>query len=156
MRRALIGIILTVALFASGAAFAHSNPSGCGPLPYLSERLVSPTYKSAFAALFRGKRNVSPWLQAYIRSKNGGEAPGVEIEIGGQQFEFHGVCEPHNCDRSFIHFLFLPGGKQAWAFFTGENGQYRLFGKSASAAETAETLAIDYLLRSANETWSAR
>jgi hypothetical protein len=34
---------------------------------YLSESLKIPNYKAAFADLFRGERNLPPWLLTYLK-----------------------------------------------------------------------------------------
>src|SRR3981189_2486801 len=44
--------------------------------PYLSQSFKIPAYKAAFADLFRGERNLPPWLLAYLKNRNGVEIPG--------------------------------------------------------------------------------
>jgi clan AA aspartic protease (TIGR02281 family) len=121
-------------------------------LPYLYQRLDNPTYKTAFDALFETSTDLAPWLKRYLENANGVDTPGEIIQTGEQQFEFYGLCQRHNCDRSFIHIIFLSGGKKAWAFFTSDIGHYRSFGRSHHPSRE-ETAAFDYLRRSAHTVW---
>lgn len=117
-------------------------------LPYLSDSLKVPAFKATFDALFRGERNLSAWLLAYRKNRNGAEIPG---RVEGGSYELYGVCEPHNCSDSYILVLFVPEGSRAWAvLITATAGQistrirspnYRFFGHPNSQQRSLLTSA---------------
>jgi clan AA aspartic protease (TIGR02281 family) len=124
-------------------------------LPYLFERLANPAntlYKLTFDKLFRHKRNIAGWFVGYINARDGVDTPGKEITIGATLYEIYAVCQPHNCAGSFIHIVFIPGGRKAWAFLTSENGHYQLFGQS-QLPDLEETAVIHYLRKGAQTVW---
>ena len=108
------------------AAIVLSTQALAADLPFLFERLKDPTYNAGFAALFRGERNLAPWLQAYLKDRNGVDTPGDTM--GDGRYELYQVCQPHNCPGNFIYTLFAPGGSRAWALLTTDGGHYRFFG----------------------------
>ena len=114
-------LLAQVPLFLPGALAAD--------LPYLFQQLNNRVYKSSFDGLFRGEKNLAPWLRGYLKNRNGVDTPGQVVEAGGKSYELYEVCEPHNCPGNYIYVLATPGGGKAWALFTREGGNYRFFGK---------------------------
>lgn len=97
-------------------------------LTYLSTLLHKASYKISFNALFNGQYNIEPWLNEYVRNRNGVEHPGEMRMVGRKKYEFYEICEPHNCPGNGMYVFFEPGGAQAWALFTKEDGTSRFFG----------------------------
>jgi Inhibitor of vertebrate lysozyme (Ivy) len=114
-------LLVHVPLFALSVAAAD--------LPYLFQQLNNRVYKSSFDALFRGEKNLAPWLRGYLKNRNGVDTPGQMVEADGMSYELYEVCEPHNCPGNYIYVLTTPGGSKAWALFTRDGGNYRFFGK---------------------------
>jgi hypothetical protein len=110
--------LLTAVCVASAAA---------ADLPYLYQRFANPAYKTTLDNLFKGKQTV-PWLQEYLRTKNGVDNPGQAITVAGKPYELYEVCQPHNCAGNFLYVLFVPGGRAATALLTVDGTDAQFFG----------------------------
>ena len=97
--------------------------------PYLFDQLRKPAYRQSFIKMFKGERNLDPWLTRYIKNSYGVDGPGKIIKIGHKTYEFQEVCEPHNCCGKLFYILFSPKGARAWGLFLTEDGTSRFFGK---------------------------
>jgi hypothetical protein len=115
----IIALFIFMTLIAWGA-----EPKG----PYLFEQLRKPAYNKSFNALFKGRQDIEPWLEGYIRTRNGVDTPSETRTIGDKNYEFYEICQPHNCPRNVIYVIIEPGGAHAWAYFTKDDGTSRFFG----------------------------
>ena len=97
-------------------------------LPYLFQGLKDPTFNRAFAALFKNKKDLAPWLRRYLENRDGVDTPGRAIDASGTPYELYALYEPHNCGGNFIYVLFSSLGGRGWALFTKDGGNYRFFG----------------------------
>jgi hypothetical protein len=114
-----------------------ATPALAADLPYLFQRLKEPAYRTAFAALFRGRSDLDPWVRTYLRTGNGVDSPGQPA--AGGVYELYQTCEPHNCAGNFLYTLFLPGGGKAWALLTRDGGNFRFFGNPPPKQQTLLT-----------------
>lgn len=105
--------------------------------PYLYEQLEKPAYKATFKALFKGQKNLEPWLREYIRSGDGVDIPSETRTVAGNTLEYYEICQPHNCPGNVLSVLFEPGGGKGWALFTRDDGARRVFGNPDAAIQAA-------------------
>ena len=110
---------------------------------YLFEQLRNPVYNKTFGNLFKGQKNIEPWLKGYIANHNGVDNPGESRIVDGKIYELYAVCKPHDCPGNFIYVLFEPGGKNAWGLFTKDDGSWRFFGDPDETMQAALRNAID-------------
>lgn len=101
-------------------------------LPYLTDRLASPTYRATLENLVRD-RPITPWLRTYLATKNGVDRPGEAVAAAGTRYELYAVCEPHNCAGNFLYVLYAAGGGRAVALLTREGSTYQFFGTPSEA-----------------------
>lgn len=121
----ILKIFLVIfSIFVPLATACATSPSG----PYLFEQLRLPVYKKSFNAFFESQHNIEPWLEGYIKDRNGVDTPGETLTIDNTVYEYYHVCQPHNCPGNVIHVIFEPGGAHAWALFTKNDGTSRFFG----------------------------
>lgn len=136
-------------LYASGLvlfleATLFSLPAAAdGTLPYLFQRLENATYRASFDALFRGQKNLEPWLRRYLKSGDGVDVPGQLRNAGGRQYELYSIYQPHHAVGNGIYVVFQPGGSAAWAVFTKESTNYRFFGTPPGPVEEILTAAAN-------------
>jgi hypothetical protein len=133
MKILILGIIFsTLFAFLLNTAWALESKG-----PYLDEQLRQPAYKKTFNALFKGQHNIEPWLQGYLKNRNGLETPGRTRTIGSKKYELYSLCQPQYCPGSALHVFFEPGGLRAWALFNKEDGTLRFFGNPDAEMQTA-------------------
>ena len=96
-------------------------------LPTLHDRVVTTLYGPAYRRLFLGERSVPAWVKEYNSTSKGMEAPGLRVYFNGAFFERYKVCDPRNCDNSYLVVLFTPGGREAWAVYVSDD-QQQFFG----------------------------
>ena len=65
------------------------------------------------------------------------DTPGKMRSLDGKQYELYAVCQPHNCPGNFIYVLFEPGGKNAWALFTKDDGSFQFYGNPDARMQAA-------------------
>jgi hypothetical protein len=127
---AAIAAILTILI---GSVLLAEEAAG----PYLYEQLTKPAYKATFKALFKGQKNLEPWLREYISRGNGVDIPSEKRIVAGKSLEYYEICQPHNCPGNVLSVLFEPGGGKAWALFTRDDGARRVFGNPDAAVRAA-------------------
>jgi hypothetical protein len=135
MRRLSAAGLVMAAWFALVAGAA-------GLPPYLFDQLKKPVYLQAFNRLFKGEQNLEPWLKRYIKLRDGADAPMQTRQVQDQTYELYEVCKPHNCMGNSIYVLFVPGGAQAWALFTKDDGSTRFFGNPDADLQGALKAAV--------------
>jgi hypothetical protein len=96
-------------------------------LPTLHDRVVTTLYGPAYRLLFLGERAIPAWIKQYNSNHDAKETPGLRVYFDGAFFERYKVCDPHQCDASFMVVLFTPGGREAWAVSVSD-GQQQFFG----------------------------
>jgi hypothetical protein len=111
----------------SAIAFSAIHRSRAEDLPTLHDRVITVLYGPAYRQLFLGERSIPEWIKRYNSTLDGNDAPGLRVYFGGALFERYKVCDPHNCNSSFMIVLFTPGGREAWAIAISD-GQQRFFG----------------------------
>ena len=111
-----------------GSAFAASSGQEPAELR-LFDFLDKPAYRASWNALFRGEKNVDPWLARYAKTRNGPSSPGEIVELGGVPYQTANVCKAHDCGDNQFHVLFAPKGARAWGLLLTDLKKERFFGK---------------------------
>jgi hypothetical protein len=115
---------IAVALMALGI-IAATNPGGAragDTLPYLTDQLKKPAYRSSLEAILRGQSKLPAWIGVFMKTMNGVADLGSPATIEGKPFEFYAVCQPHNCGGNFLYVLYAQGGGSAVGLVT-KNGK---------------------------------
>lgn len=108
---------------------------GTPSLPYLYQKLGDSKYKMTFRALFAASRGVPEWVQHFITTLDGVQAPGESVTFDGKLFELYKICQPHNCSGNYLYVLFAPGGGLAWAITTKDGANFRFYGNPGEAMQ---------------------
>lgn len=133
MRKHMLAAIAAILTILTGSILLAEEAAG----PYLYEQLEKPAYKATFKALFKGQRNLEPWLRDYISRGNGVDIPSETRTVAGKSMEYYEICQPHNCPGNVLSVLFEPGGGKGWALFTRGDGARRMFGNPDAAVRAA-------------------
>ncbi len=144
----LNGIVLHIVFTALLTAVCDSRapPQRISPICIngsQTPRVYKTTLDNLFKALASGDPDAVPWLQEYLRTKNGVDNPGqiaitVETKMDPQALRagFFGRqdrCQPEMREMlgntgNFLYVLFVPGGRAATALLTVDGTDNQFFG----------------------------
>ena len=73
------------------------------PTIYLSDVLHRPSYRSAYDAMIRGRRDLPAFVASVRGIEDTADMPGALVTIHGQRRELYHVCQTHHCgDRDLV------------------------------------------------------
>ena len=122
----MVKSLLAVVLALATSSVCAGEP---GRGMYLFDFLDKPAYRQSWNALFRGEKNVDPWLARYARTTNGPTAPEPSVQLGGVRYEMANVCKAHDCGDNRFFVLFAPNGRKAWGLLLKDMTNERFFGR---------------------------
>ncbi len=89
--------------------------------PYLFDLLDKPAFRKSWLSMFRGRRDLPPWIKRFNGDGDGVSAPSATVTVGDRRYILAWICEPHNCVFSQIRVLFSSDGRNAWGLLEDDD-----------------------------------